>query len=280
MHLLNQKRLSEIRRPRLPFYRSDLGRQRGDRRSEGFVFLRLATGGGAHTCAMVAPLQSHPIPLYRAGTCYRLVLYARKLKRIKWGKHTPWAGRQWDDMGSVMTAPRRRNLTRATTEYARALCAWAWGSTQGQVRGGRWRRGVSQPFSLFTRSLPYDLPLTFLFARSSWRWAVFTSEAWSLYSQDRFLTATAGFPWLFHGARTTGRKTRASCWSFPVAVTVHMPRWGWVWPEGPTLRRPRGAALKRSCSAWCGGRAGTRVRPASESDAAAKGAIGPRGKGI
>jgi hypothetical protein len=37
-------------------------------------------------------------------------------------------------------------------------------------------------------------------ARSSWRRAIFTTGAWSLYSPDRFQTATAGFPWLFHGA--------------------------------------------------------------------------------
>jgi hypothetical protein len=74
--------------------------------------------------------------------------------------------------------------------------------------------------SLFSRSLPYDLPLTFLFARNSWRRAVFTAGAWSLYSQDRFLTAMTGFPWLFHGVRTTGRKTRAGRWSFLAAVTV------------------------------------------------------------
>ena len=67
---------------------------------------------------------------------------------------------------------------------------------------------------------PSLLSLTFLFARNSWRRAVFTAGAWSLYSQDRFLTAMTGFPWLFHGVRTTGRKTRAGRWSFPAAVTV------------------------------------------------------------
>jgi hypothetical protein len=74
---------------------------------------------------------------------------------------------------------------------------------------GAWNHGGYTIFSLFSQSLPFYLPLTFPLARSSWRRAVFTAGAWSLYPQDRFQTTTAGFSWLFHGARTKGRKTRA-----------------------------------------------------------------------
>jgi hypothetical protein len=106
MHLLNQERLSKIRRPRHPFYRSNIGRQHRDRWSEGFVLFWLATGGGAHPVRWWRHCRAAQIHYIEPELAIGWSYTTRRLKRSKRGKHTPWAGWQWD-LGSVMAAPRR-----------------------------------------------------------------------------------------------------------------------------------------------------------------------------